>query len=81
MTPHVHDLFGEIIVTRADVAAWLVSVPRIDPDSPRAAAYIRGWDVAGKVRAAKARGVFDSITAPRLIEAQSALWWHRMCWA
>lgn len=69
MTPFVYDLFGEIIVTR------------MHPDSPRAAAYIRGWDVAGKVRAAKALGMFDAITAPRLMEHQSALWWHRMCWA
>lgn len=81
MQPYVHDLFGEIIVTRADIAAWLISVPRIHPDSPRAAAYVRGWDVASKVRAAKAMGLFDSITAPRLIAADSPVWWHRMCWA
>jgi hypothetical protein len=80
MTPFVYDLFGEIIVTRADIAAWLVSVPHIDPDSPRAAAYVRGWDVAGKVRAAKALGTFDAITAPRLMAPGSPAWWSRMCW-
>ena len=81
MQPFVYDLFGEIIVTRADIAAWLVSVPRMDPNSPRAAQYVRGWDVVGKVRAAKLAGRFDAITAPRLICPQSPAWWDRMCWA
>ena len=80
MRPHVLDLFGEIIVTHADIAAWLVNIPRIHPDSPRAAHYVRGWDVVGKVRHAKAHGQFEALTAPRLIAPQSAVWWSRMCW-
>lgn len=81
MQPAIYDLFGEIIITPADIAAWLINVPRIHPDSPRAAHYVRGWDVVGKVRAAKALGRFEAITAPRMIEVQSPAWWDRMCWA
>ena len=75
------DLFGEVVVTHHDVRAWLLAVPRIDPDGPRAAHYIRGYGVVAKISAAKLYGTFDAITAPRMIEPQSAEWWHRMAWA
>ena len=73
-----HDLFGEVVVTQAAVRAWLVAVPRIDPDSPRAGHYVRGYDVVGKIRAAKARGLFDAVTAPR--DPPPGHWWLRFRW-
>lgn len=80
MQPHIHDLFGQIIITHQDVRLWLQHVPKIDPDGPRAAHYIRGYDVPGKIAQAKLAGVFDVVTAPRMIQPQSPNWWHRMCW-
>lgn len=81
MQPQLYDLFGEVVVTQDDIYAWLVNVARIAPDSPRAAYYVKWWDVVGKVRASKACGCFDAITAPRLVEPYSAAWWSRMCWS
>ncbi|MGC1173114.1 hypothetical protein [Polaromonas sp.] len=75
------DLFGEVVVTQQDVRAWLLAVPRIDPDGPRAGHYVRGYGVVAKIAHAKLYGTFDQLTAPRLIEPQSAEWWHRMAWA
>jgi hypothetical protein len=54
-----HDLFGEIPVTLADVLAWMLAVPGIPPSSPRFGHYVRGYDVIGKIRAAKAAGTFE----------------------
>jgi len=42
---------------------------------------VRGYDVPGKVKQAKLKGVFELVTTPRMIEVQSASWWSRMCWA
>ena len=81
MRPQERDLFGEVIVTLSDIRLWLLAVPRIDPDGPRAAHYIRGYDVPGKIARAKLQGLFEQITTPRMLDAQSAQWWHRMCWA
>lgn len=61
MRESVTDLFGEVPVTEADVRLWLLAVPRIDPDSPRAAHYVRGWNVPDKIRAAKLSGWFDTL--------------------
>jgi hypothetical protein len=61
------DLFGCIPVLWSDVLAWCQAVARIAPDSPRLAAYVRAWDVPGKIARAKAEGTFWS-----LIEAASA---------
>ena len=80
MRPSERDLFGEVIVTQLDIRLWLESVPKINPDGPRAAHYIRGYDVAHKVARAKLEGRFEAITAPRLLEMYSATWWSRMCW-
>ena len=41
MRPRLRDLFGQIIVTVLDLRAWLIAVPRMDPDSHRCAWYIR----------------------------------------
>ena len=80
MQPHVLDLFGEVIITRSDVRLWLLTVPRIDPDSHRAPAYIKSYDVVGKIRRAKLAGTFEASTSQRLIPPGSAAWWDRMCW-
>ena len=55
------DLFGEIPVTLDDVLAWMLAVPGIPPDSRRFGHYIRGYDVIGKIRAAKAAGTFEQL--------------------
>lgn len=62
MTENKTDLFGEVVVTWDDVRLWLAAVPRIDPDSPRAANYFTGWNVPAKIRAAKLAGTFEAIT-------------------
>lgn len=52
------ELFDSKTVTQEEIAAWMRAVPQIDPDSPRAAQYIKTYDVAGKVAKAKADGTF-----------------------
>lgn len=49
-------LFDDVAVTWDDVAVWLRAVPQIDPESPRALAYIRLWNVADKIAHAKRTG-------------------------
>jgi hypothetical protein len=48
-------------VTDQDVATWLRIIARIEPGSPRAAAYVRGYQVARKVQRAKAAGDWPPI--------------------
>ena len=55
------DLFGEIPCTWSDCAAWCLAVPGIAPDSPRFAAYVRGYNVIDKVRRAIAERTFFNI--------------------
>lgn len=43
-------------VSADDIRTWLEIVPRIDPDGPRAAAYVRCYDVPGKIARAKREG-------------------------
>ena len=62
MTPHPRDLFGEVPVTVDDLYLWCAVV------APRIAArnldyYVKYWDVAGKIRAAKRNGRFDELEA------------------
>ncbi len=71
------DLFGEVPITHADIAAWLQAVPRIKPDSPRAAWYVKAYSVTEKVRAAKLSGTFEQLTQARELPAY---WWHRFNW-
>ena len=53
------DLFGQVPITLQDVRAWLIAVPRIDPDSPRAARYFTSYNVTQKIAAAKIAGTFE----------------------
>ncbi|WP_186082798.1 hypothetical protein [Burkholderia gladioli] len=58
------DLFGEIIVTHDDIAAWVAAVAPAFTSSDRAYAnYVRAWRVADKVRDAKAAGTFETTLA------------------
>ena len=55
------DLFGEIAVIEDDLYDWVASVAPLHL-SPRAFAnYVRGYDVAAKVRHAKLHDLFDTI--------------------
>lgn len=63
MQPRILDLFGQVQILKADVYAWLLAVPRIDPASPRAFTYVRDFGVIQKITAAKLDGRFDEITA------------------
>jgi hypothetical protein len=58
------DLFGEVPVSLDDVLLWMLAVPRLSPDSPRFATYVRDYQVLDKIRAAKLSGTFDiTVTA------------------
>lgn len=78
MPNFLRDLFGEVPVSTSDVDDWLRAVPRIDPESPRAAWYVVQWRVVEKIKAAKLRGDFDDIVR-RGLEA-SPFWWSRFRW-
>ncbi len=54
------DLFGQVPVTWEEVFLWLEAVPGIARDSPRAAQYVRDWNVPEKVRQAKLEGSFEA---------------------
>lgn len=56
------DLFGEIVVTLAEIELWITTVARLPPESPRRAAYARAWNVTEKVRAAKAAGCWPPVS-------------------
>lgn len=78
MRPRLRDLFGQIIVTIQDVRDWLRAVPKIDPDSHRAAHYVKAYSVVDKIRQAKKSGTFDAlVTDP---PAPVGYWWHRFNW-
>lgn len=78
MRPFPRDLFGQVPVTLCNVRAWLLAVPRIDPDGPRAAHYVAAWNVPAKIEAAKLRGDFDVIVAAP--QPQPPHWWRRFRW-
>ncbi len=59
------DLFGEVVVTDDDLFDWVASVSPIHLHERGYALYVQRYDVAGKVRTAKLRGLFDTITARR----------------
>jgi hypothetical protein len=53
------DLFGEIPVTHEELVLWCKVIAKVPEDSWRFDWYVQNWDVAGKIRAAKARMPFD----------------------
>ena len=78
MRPRPHDLFGDVVVTVADIDAWLIAVPRIDPRSRRAFYYVKDYNVVGKIKAAKLAGNFDEIVSRP--PEPSPWWWDRFSW-
>lgn len=59
-----YDLFGEIPVTEDDIFAWVAAVaPRWLTSERSYRGYVRSWNVAGKVRAAKLAGTFDDVVS------------------
>lgn len=67
------DLFGEVPVSFEDVYAWLLAVANIDPESERAAAYVRDWGVVRRIVECKLKGTMESIVDaarrnPRYVE-------------
>ncbi len=77
MRPHQRDLFGEVIVTHDDVAAWLMNVPRINPYGRRARFYVAQYAVVEKITRAKLAGTFDAIVTRPEPPSQ---WWERFHW-
>jgi len=57
----VVDLFGEVPVTWDEIYEWCEVVGRISRNSPRIEIYIKGWDIVGKIRAAKLSGYHEAI--------------------
>ena len=78
MQPSVYDLFGEVPVYTYDIDAWLRAVPRMNPDSPRAPQYVKGWDVVNKIKRFKAEGRFEE--AIEVHEFPQTNWWRRFSW-
>jgi hypothetical protein len=59
-----YDLFGEIPVTEDDLFCWVAAVsPRWLRPERSYRLYLASWNVAAKVKAAKAAGDFDHIIA------------------
>jgi hypothetical protein len=65
LTQPAFDLFGEIPVTESDLYEWVASVSPVHLSERGYDLYVRRYDVAGKVRSAKERGNFETITANR----------------
>lgn len=59
------DLFGEVPVTEEDLYDWVAAVSPVHLSERGFDHYVRRYDIAGKIRTAKLRGAFESITARR----------------
>lgn len=59
MRPSLYDLFGQVPISTLDIEQWLLAVPRIRPDTRRAAWYVKAYNVPDKIKAAKLAGTFD----------------------
>jgi hypothetical protein len=56
------DLFGDVVITNADVFLWVSTVaPRWTYSERAFSNYVRGYSVADKVRAAKLSGHWQSV--------------------
>ncbi len=58
----VRDLFGDVPVSFHDIYAWLLCVAHLDPESERAATYVRDWGVVHRIRVAKLDGSMTPVT-------------------
>lgn len=62
LRPNPVDLFGDVPVTLPEIEAWRASLARLAGLSDfRAKWYLKNWDVAGKIRAAKLAGFSDAV--------------------
>lgn len=62
------DLFGEVPVLESEIVDWVEAVaPRWLSPERSFNGYVRGYDVAGKIRAAKLAGVYEQIIGQRRI--------------
>lgn len=60
MKPSPYNLFGEVPITENDLLLWCeVVAPRITARNLNY--YIKYWNVAGKIRASKIDGLFDTL--------------------
>ena len=62
MTFMPYDLFGEIPVTDDEIFQWVAAMSPRNMSSERSYQnYVRNWNVAEKIRAAKQNGTFHEI--------------------
>lgn len=75
LRPRPRDLFGQVPITRTDLEDWVRAVaPHLAHSDWRMAHYIKGYNVADKVRAAKLEGTFFQLIedrAPRVDRCSS----------
>lgn len=65
------DLFGEVPVLESDIVDWVEAVsPRWLTPERSFKGYVSGYDVVGKIKAAKLAGVYEQIISRR------SLVWH-----
>lgn len=66
MQHNPRDLFDEIPVTENDLLLWVAAVsPRWLEPERSFRLYVQSYNVAGKIRAAKANGTFEQIISRR----------------
>lgn len=71
------DLFGEVPVLESEIVDWVEAVaPRWLTPEHSFRGYVRGYDVAGKIRAAKLAGVYEQI-----IDQRPQVWHARLALA
>lgn len=69
----VFDMFGDIVITYDDITAWVYAIAPAYASNQRSFdRYVRAWDVASKVRAAKLAGTFEAQIA-RAADRRSTL--------
>lgn len=61
----IFDLFGEVPVTLDDLREWVASTSPVNLEERFFDNYVRRYNVADKVRAAKRTGDFDRITSEK----------------
>lgn len=61
-----HDLFGEIPVPESEIVDWVeATAPRWLSPKRSFEGYVRAYDVPGKIRDAKASGIYNEIVSRR----------------
>lgn len=68
-TPHQGNP-DTVPVSPQEIAKWLVCVPGIDPDGPRAAQYVRAYNVVSKIQRAKLDGRFYALQPVTFIDVR-----------